>query len=136
MVKLSKRSHKKESQKRANRNVDKVENCNEVQSKYRNDTTSSVQTCQTTDSAPPDYGTAIGTVNNAFEYEDIEETDFDEIWKEKNPETASNKSSNSSDSSNSAFEVTSFTKCVKHIYKTQGFLSFWNGNFANCLRYM
>ena len=113
IVKFSKRSHRKESQKRTNKKADKVENCDEVnsQSKYQNDT---------------DYG----TVNNAFEYGDMEETDFGEIWKEKNPEIASTKSTNS------AFEVTSFTKCVKHIYKTQGFLSFWNGNFANCLRYM
>lgn len=95
-------------------------------------------TFQTTDGTTPGTplsvrvadSTAFGTVNKAFEYEDIEETDFDDIWKEKDPETSSN------DSSNSAFEVTSFTKCVKHIYKTQGLLSFWNGNFANCLRYM
>ena len=60
----------------------------------------------------------------------MEETDFGEVWKEKNPEIVT------TDFSISAFKVTSFTKCVKHIYKTQGFLSFWNGNFANCLRYM
>ena len=96
-----------------NKNGDKVENCDEIniQSKYRNDT---------------DYG----TVNNTFEYADMKETDFGEVWKEKNPEIVS------TDSSISAFKVTSFAKCVKYIYKTQGFLSFWNGNFANCLRYM
>ena len=93
--------------------AEKVENCDEIniQSKNRNDT---------------DYG----TVNNTFEYADMKETDFGQVWKEKNPEIVS------TDSSISAFKVTSFAKCVKYIYKTQGFLSFWNGNFANCLRYM
>ena len=62
-----------------------------IQSKNRNDT---------------DYG----SVNNAFGYADMKETDFGEIWKEKNPEIVS------TDFSISAFKVTSFTKCVKHIY--------------------
>ena len=85
---------------RTNKNADKVENRNEnnIQSKYRNDT---------------DYG----TVNNTFEYADMKETDFVEVWKEKTQEIVT------TDFSISAFKVTSFTKCVKHIYKTQGFLS-------------
>ena len=80
--------------------AEKVENCDEIniQSKNRNDT---------------DYG----TVNNAFEYADMKETDFVEVWKEKTQEIVT------TDFSISAFKVTSFTKCVKHIYKTQGFLS-------------
>ena len=73
--------------------AEKVENCDEVncQSKYRNDT---------------DYG----TVNDAFEYADMKETDFVEVWKEKNPEIVS------TDSSISAFKVTSFAKCVKSFF--------------------
>ena len=79
----------------------------------------------------PNRRSTRGTINQAFIFDELEvvEDEFDEVFDENSIEAPV--STNSND-----FEVTSFRQCVKHIYRTQGFLAFWNGNLANCLRYM
>ena len=79
----------------------------------------------------PNRRSTRGTINQAFIFDELEvvEDEIDEVFGENGIEAPV--STNSND-----FEVTSFRQCVKHIYRSQGFLSFWNGNLANCLRYM
>ena len=79
----------------------------------------------------PNRRSTRGTINQAFIFDELEvvEDEFDEVFDENGIEAPVSPNSND-------FEVTSFRQCVKHIYRSQGFLSFWNGNLANCLRYM
>ena len=77
----------------------------------------------------PNRRSTRGTINQAFIFDELEvvEDDLDEVFDERVSKVSV---------SQNDFEVTSFRECVKHIYRTQGFISFWNGNLANCLRYM
>ena len=77
----------------------------------------------------PNRRSTRGTINQAFIFDELEVVgdNVDEVFDEHGSKVSS---------SPNDFEVTSFRQCVKHIYRTQGFLSFWNGNLANCLRYI
>ena len=72
---------------------------------------------------------SILSTNSAFIFDELEvvEDDFVDVCDGKRITAPVSAKTN-------VFKVTSFKQCVKHVYRMQGFRSFWNGNLANCLR--